>query len=122
MPLIGVWELRERTSEVLRQVREEGVEYVVTYWGQPIAMLLPVDEERIEAAVVQAGKQGMTGGWEAYSQLAEQARKAWPSETRTQELLGFGGEVQLGHRLTLCAKHIAPEGRVPSIYETSQYG
>jgi prevent-host-death family protein len=87
MPLIGVRELRNRTSEVLRQVREEGAEYVVTYQGRPIAVLLPVDEERIEAVMVQVGKQSMTGGWEAYAQLAEQTREAWPAEKRTQELL-----------------------------------
>ncbi len=85
MPLIGVRELRERTSEVLRQVREEGAEYIVTYQGRPIAMLLPVDAERIEAAMVQAGKQSMTGRWETYAQLAEQAREAWPAEKSTQE-------------------------------------
>ncbi len=87
MPLIGVRELRKRTSEVLRQVREEGAEYVVTYQGRPIAMLLPVDAERIEAAMVQAGKQRMTGGWETYAQLAEQTRGAWPTQKSTQELL-----------------------------------
>ena len=87
MPLIGVRELRNRTSEVLRQVREEGTEYVVTYQGRPIAMLLPVDAERIEAAMIQVGKQSRTGGWEAYAQLAEQTREAWPAEKRTQELL-----------------------------------
>ena len=87
MPLIGVRELRNRTSEVLRQVREEGAEYVVTYQGRPIAVLLSVDEERIEAAMVQVGKQSTTGGWEAYAQLAEQTREAWPAEKRTQELL-----------------------------------
>jgi prevent-host-death family protein len=68
MPLVGVRELRERTSEVLRQVREEGVEYVITYQGRPIAMLLPVDAE-------------------TYAQLAEQVRQAWPAEQSTQDLL-----------------------------------
>ena len=87
MPLVGVRELRERTSEVLRQVREEGIEYVITYQGRPIAMLLPVDAERAEAAIVQASKIGVTGGWETYAQLAEQVRQAWPTEQSTQELL-----------------------------------
>jgi prevent-host-death family protein len=36
MPLIRVRELRERTSEVLRQVREEQTEYVITYQGRPL--------------------------------------------------------------------------------------
>ena len=30
MPLIGARELRENTAEVLRRVREEGAEYIVT--------------------------------------------------------------------------------------------
>ena len=76
MPLIGVRELRERASKVLRQVREEKVEYVITYQGRPIAMLTPV----------QAGKQSLTGGWETYAQLAEELRQAWPTDQNTQEL------------------------------------
>ena len=87
MPLIGVRELRERTSEVLRQVREEKTEYVITYQGRPIAMLMPVHAEMIEAAMVQAGKQSLTGGWETYAQLAEELRQAWPTDQSTQELL-----------------------------------
>jgi prevent-host-death family protein len=87
MPLIGVRELRERTSEVLRQVREEKTEYVITYQGRPIAVLMPVHAEMIEAAMVQAGKQSLTGGWETYAQLAEELRQAWPTDQSTQELL-----------------------------------
>ena len=87
MPLIGVRELRERTSEVLRQVREENTEYVITYQGRPIAMLMPVQAEMIEAAMVQAGKQSLAGGWETYAQLAEELRQAWPTDRSTQELL-----------------------------------
>lgn len=87
MPLIGVRELRERTSEVLRQVREEQTEYVITYQGRPIAMLLPVNAEVIETALVQAGKQSLAGGWEAYTHLAEEARRDWPAEASTQDLL-----------------------------------
>jgi prevent-host-death family protein len=87
MPLIGVRELRERASEVLRQVREEKVEYVITYQGRPIAMLMPVQAEMIEAAMVQAGKQSLTGGWETYAQLAEELRQAWPTDQNTQQLL-----------------------------------
>ena len=87
MPLIGVRELRERTSEVLRRVREEKAEYVVTYQGRPIAMLLPVNAERIEAAMVQAGKGNVTGGWETYAQMAQELCQAWPAEQSTQDLL-----------------------------------
>jgi prevent-host-death family protein len=87
MPLIGIRELRERASEVLRQVREEKTEYVITYQGRPIALLMPVDEETMEVAMVEAGKQHMAGGWENYARLAEQVRQAWPPEQGTQDLL-----------------------------------
>jgi prevent-host-death family protein len=87
MALIGVRELRERATEVLRRVREEKAEYIITYQGRPIAMLLPVNTEMIEAAMVQAGKGSVAGGWEAYARLAEQVRQAWPMEQSTQDLL-----------------------------------
>lgn len=81
MPRIGVRELRERTAEVLRRVREEKAEYVITDQGHPIALLLPVDTEELEAATLEAG------GWEAYASLAESLRQAWPSDQPTQTLI-----------------------------------
>ena len=38
MPLIGVRQLRQQTSEVLRKVREERAEYIITYQGRPTAI------------------------------------------------------------------------------------
>ena len=87
MPLIGVRELRERTAEVLRKVRTEQTEYVITYQGQPVAVLLPIDDKAMEEAIVQASKQNVLGGWEAYARLADQVSQAWPSERRTQDLI-----------------------------------
>jgi len=43
MPRVGVRDLKNRASEILRSVREEGAEYVITYQGRPTAVLLPVD-------------------------------------------------------------------------------
>lgn len=87
MPLIGVRELRQRTSEILRQVREEHAEYIITYQGRPTAILLPLDFDRIEAEWVSMGKRAALGGWEAYERLAEELRRAWPVEQRTQDLI-----------------------------------
>ncbi len=39
---IGVRELKTHTTEILRQVREKGVEIQVTYRGRVIARLIPV--------------------------------------------------------------------------------
>ena len=43
MPSVGVRDLKNQATEILRSVREEQVEYIVTYHGRPVAMLLPVD-------------------------------------------------------------------------------
>jgi prevent-host-death family protein len=52
MPRVGVRELKNRTSEILRTVREEGTEYVITYQGRPTAVLLPLGEEDLEDYVL----------------------------------------------------------------------
>lgn len=42
---IGVRDLKNRASQIIRQVREEQAEYVVTVHGRPVAVLRPLDEE-----------------------------------------------------------------------------
>ena len=87
MALIGVRELREQTSEVIRRVREECAEYVVTYQGRPVAIILPLDAERAQAEMVAAGKHAIAGTWEQYERLADEIRKAWPAGMSTQDLI-----------------------------------
>ena len=60
MPRVGVRELKNRTSEIVRAVRERGARYIVTHQGRPVGLLLPVDEESLEAAVRPAAE-GATG-------------------------------------------------------------
>jgi len=45
MPQVGVRELKNRASEIIRAVREEKAEYIITYQGRPVGLLLPLDEE-----------------------------------------------------------------------------
>ena len=87
MPMIGVRELRERTAQVLRQIREKKAEYIITYQGRPVALLLPIQTEAVEAAMMQAGRQSVVGGWETYARLVEQVRRDWPVEQGTQDLI-----------------------------------
>lgn len=87
MSLIGVRELREQTSEVIRRVREERAEYVVTYQGRPVAAILPLDTEQAEAEMVKAAKGAVVGDWELYEQLAEEIRSAWPADVSTQDVI-----------------------------------
>ena len=46
MPQVGIRELKNDASEIIRAVREERVEYVVTLRGRPVAFIVPVDEAR----------------------------------------------------------------------------
>ncbi len=87
MSLIGVRELREKTSEVIRRVREERAEYVVTYQGHPIAVILPLDVERAEREMAEAGKRAVIDSWERYEHLAEEIRQLWPEEISSQDVL-----------------------------------
>ena len=49
MPIsIGVRELKAKASEIIREVREEKAEYIITYHGRPCGILLPLDEEELE--------------------------------------------------------------------------
>lgn len=45
---IGVRELKNQTSSIVRQVREEAVEYVITHHGEPVAILCPIDQKTID--------------------------------------------------------------------------
>lgn len=45
MTTIGVRELKNQATEVLREVREHEAEYVVTYRGKPVALLVPMSEK-----------------------------------------------------------------------------
>ena len=87
MTMIGVRELRQQTSKLLRKLREEKTEYIITYQGKPIALLLPLDPEAVDQALVQLGKRGAAQGWETYSRVAERVRETWPATADTQALL-----------------------------------
>ena len=56
MPRVGIRELKNRTSEIVRAVRERGAQYIVTHQGRPVGLLLPVDETSLEAAVRHVAK------------------------------------------------------------------
>jgi prevent-host-death family protein len=45
MPYVGIKELKNQTTEILRGVREDGMEYVVTFHGRPVAVLLPIRDD-----------------------------------------------------------------------------
>lgn len=44
MPEIGIRELKAQASEIVRAVREERAEYIITHRGKPVAMIVPFEE------------------------------------------------------------------------------
>jgi len=76
MAEIGVRELKNRTSEIVRAVREERVEYVITYRGQPVARLVPVTEEEDGELA-----------WQELERLSQEISARWQSGKSAVELL-----------------------------------
>jgi len=49
VPTIGVRKLKNEATQIIRSVRDEGEEYVITVNGEPVAVLRPVtDADREE--------------------------------------------------------------------------
>lgn len=70
MPEIGIRQLKNETSEILRAVREDKAEYVITYRGLPIAVLRPVEPAAADADEILALAAGVFAGFDA-GDLAE---------------------------------------------------
>jgi len=76
MAEVGVRELKNRASEIVRAVREEQVEYVITYRGQPVARLVPITKE----------KNGELA-WQELERLSQEISARWQSDKSAVELL-----------------------------------
>jgi prevent-host-death family protein len=84
MPVtIGVRELKNHASRVIRAVREEMAEYVVTLRGEPVAVLRPLTEEEAQqlrqAEVDEALAEMRT--------VAQEIAAAWTSDKSGVELV-----------------------------------
>lgn len=80
---IGVRELKNQTSRVIRQVREEMVEYVVTLHGEPVAVLRPLDDaekQRLRQSEIEETMAEMRA-------LAQEIAAAWTSDKSALELV-----------------------------------
>ena len=77
MPLtIGVRELKNHVSRVIREVRDEMAEYVITLRGDPVAVLRPLTEDEaqqlLQAEIDEKLAQMRT--------LAQEIAAAWSSD------------------------------------------
>ncbi len=80
---IGVRELKTHTTEILRQVREKGVEIQITYRGQVIARLIPVRQsQRV------SGKRSAV--WTDLDRLAAEIGARWTGPARAVDAVRAG--------------------------------
>ena len=80
---IGVRELKNQASRVVRAVREEMAEYVITVQGRPVAVLRPFtdeDTQKLRQAETEDTMQEMKA-------LAQQVAAAWTSPKSGVELI-----------------------------------
>jgi prevent-host-death family protein len=80
---IGVRELKNRTSQVIRSVREELAEYVVTLRGEPVAVLRPVSEEDVQRLRQMESDEALA----EMKSIAQEVAAAWTSEKSGVELV-----------------------------------
>ena len=83
---IGVRELKNQASRIVRAVREEMAEYVITLQGKPVAVLRPFtdeDSQRLRQAEIDEALAEM-------KTLARQVGEAWKSPKSGVELVEEG--------------------------------
>ena len=71
MITVGVRELKQQASELVRLVRETGSQVQVTYRGKVVALLIPVERSREPEQEAQA--------WMELDRLAAEIGARWPA-------------------------------------------
>jgi prevent-host-death family protein len=80
---IGVRDLKNRASEIVRDVHEQDAQYIVTLRGEPVAVLRPLSDKS-ERELRQAERAEALAKLDA---LAEQIARAWRSPKSAAELI-----------------------------------
>ena len=83
MRSIGVRELKQHTSRVLRRVRENGEQIEVTYRGRAIARLIPVSRPS-------ARRRELTAVWSDLDTLAGEIGARWRGAGGAREAIREG--------------------------------
>jgi prevent-host-death family protein len=80
---IGVRELKNKASRVIRTVREDMAEYIVTFRGEPVAILRPLtngEAERLRRLQIDEAFAEMRS-------LAQEVSESWSSDRSGVELI-----------------------------------
>ena len=81
MLTVGIRELKQHTSKLIRKVRQEGSQIQVTYRGEVVALLVPVKR---------AAPQESSQAWADIDQLAAEIGRRWPAGVSAQEAVSEG--------------------------------
>jgi prevent-host-death family protein len=85
VPEIGVRELKKHASEIVRQVREQGVRYIITYRGHPVGVLLPLQESSLEERLLNNVE--IVDPWQELMELGQEIGLGWRTSKTSAELL-----------------------------------
>ena len=80
MVTVGVRELKQQASELIRRVRERGDEIQITLHGKVVARILPVA----------SAPQDSRRAWEDLDRLAVEIGKHWPKGVSAAEAVDEG--------------------------------
>lgn len=80
---IGVRDLKNRASELVREVHERDAEYIVTLRGHPVAVLKPLSD-RNEVELKRAEREDALS---RLDELAEEIARAWRSPKSAVKLV-----------------------------------
>ena len=83
---IGIRELKNRTSSIVRQVREQSAEYIITHHGRPVAVLRPINEEDVESLEAHKAVESWHKLLEIGRTLAEREPEAKSAVTILEEI------------------------------------
>lgn len=82
MMTIGVRELRQQTSELIRLVWEEGRQIEITHRGKPVALLIPAERKPVA--------QEAADEWARLDHLAAEIEARWPEGVSAVDAVSEG--------------------------------
>jgi prevent-host-death family protein len=85
MPDIGVRELKIHASEIVRDVRERRARYTITYRGQPVGVLMPLEQS--ETTPPASTGESTAPAWDELIRLGKEIGHGWNSPSTSTELL-----------------------------------
>ncbi len=78
MSVVTAKELKRQTGRILREVREDGKEVVITYRGRPVARIVPTRSGETAEKVLESV-------WLDMDRLADEISRRWPEGVSAED-------------------------------------